>query len=188
MLRRDVRIPQPKHHTVRSADLCSEGWRPPCRPEFLNLETRVVFTTTGGAIEEVSVQEAWTRLEGDPHSVLIDVRTQAEWAFVGLPDLSSLGKQPVRIEWSSFPDNRVFQDFAERLSKALDGAGMQKDTELLFICRSGGRSMMAAQAMAAVGYTRCRNVMHRFEGNLDPTRHRGTVDGWKANRLPWSQG
>lgn len=140
------------------------------------------------AIEEVTVQEAWTRLESDPNCLLIDVRTQSEWAFVGLPDLKGLGKQPLLMEWSSFPDNRVHQDFAERLSQVLGGAGIGQDAELLFLCRSGGRSMMAARAMAAVGYTRCRNVMHGFEGNLDPSRHRGQVDGWKARDLPWSQG
>jgi rhodanese-related sulfurtransferase len=141
-----------------------------------------------GAIEEVTVEEAWTRLKSDPNCLLIDVRTQAEWAFVGIPDLKGLGKQPLLMEWSNFPDNRVHQDFVERLSQVLDGAGIEKGAELLFLCRSGGRSMMAARAMATVGYTRCRNVMHGFEGNLDPLRHRGQVDGWKARDLPWSQG
>jgi rhodanese-related sulfurtransferase len=148
----------------------------------------VTATTGAGAIEEVSVQEAWTRLESDKTCLLIDVRTQAELAFVGLPDLKGLGKQALLAEWSSFPDNRVHQDFVERLSQALDRAGIGKETELLFLCRSGGRSLMAARAMASVGYTRCRNVTHGFEGNLDPSRHRGQVDGWKARGLPWSQG
>ncbi len=142
----------------------------------------------GGAIEDVLVDETWTRLAGDPNSVLIDVRTRAEWAFVGLPDLSSIGKQPLLIEWSSFPDNRVQADFAQRLTEMLSQAGKGHEAELLFICRSGGRSLMAARTMAAAGYARCRNVTAGFEGNLDPARHRGLVDGWKARGLPWVQG
>jgi rhodanese-related sulfurtransferase len=66
--------------------------------------------------------------------------------------------------------------------------GTDKDSELFFICRSGGRSKMAAQALSALGFTRCRNVKDGFEGPLDPDRHRGGLGGWKAAGLPWSQG
>jgi rhodanese-related sulfurtransferase len=147
-----------------------------------------VVGSDGGAIEDVPVDETWARLAGDPNSVLIDVRTRAEWAFVGLPDLSSIGKQPLLIEWSGFPDNRVQADFAQRLTEMLSQAGIGHEAELLFICRSGGRSLMAARTMVAAGYARCRNVTAGFEGNLDPERHRGLVDGWKARGLPWVQG
>ncbi|HRK17825.1 MAG TPA: rhodanese-like domain-containing protein [Hyphomicrobiaceae bacterium] len=139
-------------------------------------------------IEEVPVREAWKRLSSDPASQLIDVRTRAEWAFVGVPDLSSLGRQPVLIEWQTFPDSRVDPNFAERLKSALDAAGVSPDAELLFICRSGGRSLMAARVMASAGYARCRNVSDGFEGPLDPSKHRGTTGGWKAAGLPWVQG
>jgi rhodanese-related sulfurtransferase len=159
----------------------------PPAPPAEQLEENVTGAS-GGAIEEVTVQQAWLRLESDPACIMVDVRTQAEWAFVGLPDLSRLGKQPILMEWSTFPSNKVHDDFAERLESALSQTGTGKDTEILFLCRSGGRSMMAARTMAARGYARCRNVMQGFEGNLDPTRHRGTVDGWKAKGLPWVQG
>jgi rhodanese-related sulfurtransferase len=136
----------------------------------------------------VSVEDAWQRLTSDPASVLIDVRTRAEWTFVGLPDLSTIGKQPVLMEWQQFPTNLVDPDFANRLTSMLDQAGVGKDSTLLFLCRSGGRSLMAARAMSSVGYTRCLNVAHGFEGGLDPERHRGQADGWKARSLPWVQG
>lgn len=139
-------------------------------------------------IEEVPVREAWKRLSANKASQLIDVRTRAEWAFVGVPDLSEIGRQPILIEWQTFPENRVDPNFNERLSSALQAAGVSKDTELLFICRSGGRSLMAARVMAAAGYSRCRNVTHGFEGSLDPSRHRGGLGGWKADGLPWVQG
>jgi rhodanese-related sulfurtransferase len=139
-------------------------------------------------IESRSVEETWTRLKDDPTSALIDVRTGAEWAFVGLPDLSSIGKQPVLVEWQGFPGNQVNTAFVDRLTEVLAAAGASKDSELFFICRSGGRSLSAARAMAAAGYSRCRNVADGFEGPLDPNRHRGGLGGWKAKGLPWVQG
>lgn len=142
----------------------------------------------GVDIEDVPVKEVWARLKEDAGAVLIDVRTRAEWAFVGLPDLSGVGKRVVTVEWQTFPDNRVDPGFSDRLGMLLEGAGMKKDAELFFICRSGGRSRMAAEAMAIAGYSRCRNVADGFEGPLDGDRHRGRVAGWKFAGLPWVQG
>jgi len=139
-------------------------------------------------IASISVEEAWARLKRDTGSVLIDVRTIAEWAYDGLPDLSTLGRRPVLVEWQGFPDDRLNTTFVERLTEALTPIGADRDSELLFICRSGQRSLKAAQAMAAAGYARCRNVADGFEGPLDPNRHRGQLGGWKAKGLPWAQG
>lgn len=139
-------------------------------------------------IDDVSPQETWVRLEADPKAVLVDVRTKAEWAFVGLPDLSSLGRRIVTLEWQTFPDNRIDAAFANRLEAVLTAQGTSKDDEVLFICRSGGRSRMAAEVMAAAGYGRSRNVADGFEGPLDHQRHRGQAAGWKHAGLPWIQG
>ena len=139
-------------------------------------------------IASVSVDEAWTRLKRDAGTVLIDVRTIAEWAYVGLPDLTSIGKRPVLVEWQGFPDDRLNTAFVDRVTEALAPIGAGRDSELLFICRSGQRSLKAAQAMTAAGFSRCRNVADGFEGPLDPNRHRGQLGGWKAKGLPWAQG
>lgn len=140
------------------------------------------------SIDDVPVSEVWKRLQTDAGSRLIDVRTKAEWAYVGVPDLASIGKQAVLLEWQTFPDNRIDTQFADRLGGMLSEAGVAKDAELYFICRSGGRSRSAAQAMAAAGYSRCRNVADGFEGPLDANRHRGRAAGWKVAGLPWAQG
>jgi len=139
-------------------------------------------------IQAVSVEDAWSRLKGDTGSVLIDVRTIAEWAYVGLPDLSQIGKRPVLVEWQGFPDDRQNTSFIERVTEALNPLGANRESELFFICRSGARSLKAAQAMTAAGFTRCRNVADGFEGPLDTERHRGRLAGWKARGLPWVQG
>ncbi len=139
-------------------------------------------------VDDVGVTEVWDRLRSDPTSVLIDVRTRAEWAFVGIPNLAAASKQPVLVEFQTFPDNREDPRFSERLRAALEDMGASKDVELYFICRSGSRSKRAAQTMMATGYTRCHNVADGFEGPLDAEHRRGRIGGWKAAGLPWSQG
>jgi rhodanese-related sulfurtransferase len=141
-----------------------------------------------GRVVDVGVTEVWNQLRSDPTSVLIDVRTRAEWAFVGLPDLTAADKQPVLVEFQTFPDNREDSRFCDRLQVALKDMGASTDTALFFICRSGSRSKRAAQAMLAAGYSRCLNVADGFEGPLDADHHRGRLGGWKAAGLPWSQG
>lgn len=140
------------------------------------------------AVADVPVIETWAQLKNDVNSILIDVRTRAEWAFVGLPDLEAIGKRVLTVEWQTFPDSRVDPAFVGKLSQLLKDGGVGTESDLFFICRSGGRSRMAAEAMVAAGYTRCHNVAEGFEGPLDPTRHRGSVAGWKAAGLPWAQG
>jgi len=139
-------------------------------------------------VDDVPVRATWDRLAASPNAVLIDVRTRAEWTFVGLPDLNEIGKRVLTVEWQTCPESKVDAGFSERMTKVLDAAGASKDSELFFICRSGARSRMAAEAMANVGYRRSRNVADGFEGPLDADRHRGQVAGWKAAGLAWAQG
>ena len=138
------------------------------------------------SIGDVAVKEVWEKLKADPRAVLVDVRTRAEWSYVGLPDLSTIGKKPVLVEWQSF-EGKVDPQFGERLGALLSGAGVGKSDDIFFICRSGGRSKSAALVMAAAGYARCHNVADGFEGPLDQARHRGRIGGWKSAGLPWAQ-
>ena len=133
---------------------------------------------------DVSVTTAWSALQQDPRAQLVDVRTAAEWSFVGLPDLSSLNRMVHRIEWVSFPAMTPNPAFAAAVATAV---GPDTDVPVYFLCRSGARSRSAAIAMTAAGYTKCFNIAGGFEGDLDATHHRGTINGWKAEGLPWGQ-
>lgn len=132
---------------------------------------------------DVSATEAWQAIQNDPDAVLVDVRTQPEWVFVGLPDLSSVGKQPLLVQWQMYPSMQVNPQFPQQVADA--GAASEK--KLYFICRSGARSRSAAIAMTQAGYAQCFNVAGGFEGGHDTSRHRGTKEGWKASGLPWVQ-
>src|SRR5690606_29201861 len=124
--------------------------------------------------------------EGNDRAVLVDVRTNAEWTYVGVPDLRPLGRRPVFVEWQRFPSREVDGDFVTTLTARLRAVGATPDDPLLFICRSGQRSLSAAETMARAGYV-AYNVSDGFEGPLDLGGHRGAVGGWKAAGLPWSQ-
>lgn len=133
---------------------------------------------------DISATEAWEKLAGDSRAQLVDVRTLAEWNFVGVPDLSSLGRQVHCIEWQQFPSGMANPGFVAEAAAAL---GADKNIPLLFLCRSGARSRAAAMAMTEAGYTKAYNIAGGFEGDLDGQRHRGKTNGWKAAGLPWKQ-
>jgi rhodanese-related sulfurtransferase len=126
--------------------------------------------------------DAYDLLEQDPDAVLVDVRTRAEWAYVGLPDLRRLGKDVVRVEWTRYPDGQRNEAFLDELA----AAGVDRDRAVLFLCRSGVRSVAAAEAATRAGYARAYNVAEGFEGPLDSDGHRGS-QGWRAAGLPWRQ-
>ena len=94
---------------------------------------------------DISAKQAWEKLSEDPDAVLIDVRTEAEYTWVGNPNLSDLGKDPLRIPWQMFPGMDINLEFVNQVSSS----GVDKDAPLLFICRSGIRSAHAAEAMTA---------------------------------------
>lgn len=131
------------------------------------------------SVTQLSLSDAWGMLVEDPSAMLIDVRTMAEWNFVGTPNLDSLGKEVRLAEWTRFPDGAPNPDF---LSTAREG--LVADQPILFLCRSGARSQAAATMFADAGFTNLYNVSSGFEGDLDPEHHRH--DGWKDN-LPWNQ-
>jgi rhodanese-related sulfurtransferase len=140
-------------------------------------------TQAAGYAGDVSPTTAWKMLSERKDALLIDVRTRAEWNYVGLPDLASLDKKPALLEWQVFPSMQQNPEFVASLS----GAVTDKDAPMLFLCRSGVRSAAAAKAMTAAGYSSCFNVADGFEGPLDAQAKRGAAAGWKAAGLPWRQ-
>ena len=136
-----------------------------------------------GYAGDLGCRQAWDTLKDEDDAVLVDCRTEAEWKFVGIPSLAELSKEVAFIPWQNFPAMRQNDKFAEEVNRVAPG----KKQPLLFICRSGARSQLAAMAMTAQGYERCYNVAHGFEGDADEGNHRGRKNGWKASRLPWVQ-
>lgn len=134
-------------------------------------------------VANVTPSDTWAALQADPEARLVDVRTDAEWTFVGVPDLSDANQETVLLPWQIYPSMQTNAAFVPQLAKA----GVEPHHHVYFICRSGARSMAAALASQAAGYEHVFNVAGGFEGNPDAHGHRGTVEGWKAEGLPWRQ-
>ena len=148
-----------------------------------------MVTDNDDVVAEVLPHEAWDVLKTEPNTVLVDVRTRAEWSYVGLPDLDALDKKVIRVEWLAFPEMSVNPEFTGEL---FSNFGDRFPDKIFFICRSGVRSHDAAEYVAEVlaeigRKTRCFNVEEGFEGDLDGTKHRGNLNGWKKRELPWRQ-
>lgn len=140
--------------------------------------------TGDGYAGDIKPKQAWDILQEDPDACLVDVRTEAEWRYVGLPDLAEIDKKTHCVGWQFFPDNTRNERFVEDVS----ALGIRPDQTVLLICRSGQRSRNAAIALTSAGYKTCYNVAEGFEGDKDGAGHRGTVGGWKVAGLPWGQG
>lgn len=143
----------------------------------------------GPRVLEVLPQEAWNELTSSRDARLIDVRTTAEWSFVGVPDSRAMSHDLVTIQWVQYPDMAPNEAFVAELLGALGDA---MPTKLYFICRSGVRSLSAARCVAdatadLAGAPVCVNVANGFEGDLDAEQRRGRLNGWKASGLPWRQ-
>ena len=134
---------------------------------------------------DITPLEAWKLLSDNPQAVLVDVRTAAEWRFVGVPDLSSLGHEVVYIEWNT-SDGKRNENFLAELQGRIPQAD-QGERPVVFLCRSGNRSIGAAEVATAAGIAPSYNMLDGFEGHLDAHGHRGE-SGWRALGLPWKQG
>ncbi|ALE07325.1 sulfurtransferase [Arthrobacter sp. ERGS1:01] len=124
---------------------------------------------------DLAPETAWEKLANG--AVLVDVRTEGEWAHIGVPDVSALGTEPVFIQWnlaSGAPNPAFLEELA---------AAVPAEKPLVVLCRSGARSIAAAEAATAAGYT-AFNVLEGFEGVPDSYGDR-VVNGWKNRKLPW---
>ena len=132
---------------------------------------------------DITPEQAWKMLSDDPRAVLVDVRTDAEWRSVGVPDLSGLGREVVFLEWNT-SDGRHNENFVaelrERVPPGDDGR------PVAFLCRSGNRSIGAAEAATEAGITPAYNILDGFEGHPNAQGQRGET-GWRAIGLPWTQ-
>ena len=108
---------------------------------------------------------------------LVDVRTKAELEWVGRVPGS------LAVEWNTWPGGKPNPDFLSQVESFV-----AKDTPVMFLCRSGGRSHNAAAAAAKAGYSEAYNVLEGFEGDKDSEGHRNTSGGWRVAGLPWVQG
>ena len=132
---------------------------------------------------DLTPQQTWEMLKDEQDAVLIDVRTNAEFAYVGEPELGDMNNPAHKICWKIFPDMNRNPHFEDAVRDVVS----KQETPILFLCRSGIRSAAAAATMTALGYQRCYNITEGFEGDKDGNDHCGSINGWKVRGLPWVQ-
>lgn len=126
---------------------------------------------------EVTPGEAYELLQHAPNTVIVDVRTRAEWDWVGrVPGA-------IEIEWVEYPEMTRNLDFLASLQQQVS-----REAHVLFLCRSGVRSRGAASAAIEAGFAGAYNILEGFEGDKDAQNHRGNLGGWRFHGLPWYQG
>lgn len=124
---------------------------------------------------ELTPAEAWALHEGGAARI-VDVRTRPEWEFVG-----RVPKVPL-VEWRRYGDTQPNPNFLRDLAHHAS-----PDEPVLFLCRSGVRSHHAAELATRAGFRQAFNVLEGFEGDIDDSRRRGALGGWRAAGLPWEQ-
>ncbi len=130
-----------------------------------------------GDMPALSPKDAYALLLDRADAVLIDVRTQAEWDWVGYVDIPK--SQLLHVEWLHYPGSEKNVNFLPSCIK------YPKETPLLLLCRSGVRSKMAAKLLAEEGFKYAIDVLDGFEGPRDRQNHRKMVAGWCYDNLPW---
>ncbi len=125
-------------------------------------------------------KEAFEMLQANPKALLVDVRTKAELELVGrVPGA-------LNVEWAFYPGMVANENFAEQLITELNNRHVDKDTVLIFMCRTGGRSNNAATVAAALGFSQAYNTLEGFEGEANADKQRTLINGWKHAGLPWT--
>lgn len=138
----------------------------------------------------LTARDAAAALEADPGIVLVDVRTRAEFSYVG-----HAGAVDQNIPWRFLSDRfdakrGVYAydengNFLEDIAALMAREGKGKDDPVFVICRSGGRSAASVNALAAAGYSQVYNIVDGFEGGKDKATGHRTVNGWRNAGLPW---
>ena len=143
----------------------------------------MINTKVDGYAGDITPVETWETLKNDERSILIDVRSAAEWAYVGITDLETIHKEAAKIEWKIFPNMAINPVFINQVKVICDSP----DIKIFSLCRSGQRSIETSRILTEVGFKKCYNVLEGFEGNMDNNKHRGYSGGWKFHGLPWKQ-
>jgi rhodanese-related sulfurtransferase len=130
-------------------------------------------------MKHLTPRQTWEYLQANRHALFVDVRMEIEYLYVGHPP------GVVHVPWYEYPEMQVHaQAFVDQVRRE---AGGDASRPVVLICRSGKRTVDAATALEAAGFSEVVNVVHGFEGELDAHFQRGRLNGWRFDGLPWEQ-
>jgi sulfur dioxygenase len=127
-----------------------------------------------GYAGDITPELAWQWMQSG-EAVMVDIRTEAERAWVGfVPGVAG-------VMYKVWPGMALNPDYDKQLQ-----AVASKDKKLMLLCRSGLRSVPAAKRAAELGF-QAYNILEGFEGDPDDQAHRNNIGGWRHLGLPWRQ-
>ncbi len=136
-------------------------------------------------LQHLTPQQAWEVIQENPRAILVDVRSNMEFLFVGHPTGA------VHIPWIDEPDWEVNPNFVRQIRELMLGGIICDEGDgcapVILICRSGKRSVEAGNLLIEAGFRDVYNVLDGFEGELDEQHHRSSLGGWRHDGLPWEQ-
>ena len=109
-------------------------------------------------IKQITCKEIKDYLKNNPKSILLDVRTQEEWDNIGKPDGDKIGLKTYFLEIK----RDSFFDFLQEFKNL----NINKDKEILVICKSGERSQITAELLLKENY-KSLNISDGFEGSQE---------------------
>ncbi len=136
-------------------------------------------------VKSLTPKQAWTLCQEDARAVLIDVRSNMEFLFIGHP------RGAINVPWIDQPEWKIDPHFAAEVRKVMLGGishiSAGSNAPVVLICRSGKRSLEAGELLLKEDFNEVYNVLEGFEGELDTNHHRSTAGGWRFHGLPWEQ-
>ncbi|HEX5803434.1 MAG TPA: rhodanese-like domain-containing protein [Azospira sp.] len=129
-------------------------------------------------MKHLTPRETHAFLEQTPEALFIDCRSTIEYYFVGHP----IGA--IHVAWNDGDDWEINPGFVDEVLRQADG---DRRRPVALICRSGRRTLEAAEALENAGFAEVINVLYGFEGERDENMHRNTLNGWRVDGLPWEQ-
>ena len=139
------------------------------------------------SVTQINAQDAFNLLKQNKNSTLVDVRTIEEFDLDGIANATEFEDRMLLLPWKTLPEMKENPEFGNILENFLNKTFAQnsKDAHIIFMCLIGGRSNQAANYVSNLGYKNCYNLISGFEGDLNKEGKRGTINGWKADNLPW---
>ena len=136
-------------------------------------------------VQHLTPKQAYELLQHNPRAILVDVRSNMEFLFVGHPTGA------IHIPWIDEPDWDINPHFVRQIRELMLGGIICDEGDgcapIILICRSGKRSVEAGNALIESGLRDVYNVLDGFEGELDDNHRRSSLGGWRFDGLPWEQ-
>lgn len=174
------------------------------KPFYLIVAALMATTAAAGDIPEAKRTEAGLYVTSaevadmlqNPQVRLVDIRSRAEVAFLGLPERTDKHipymVMPMMPEFDAAKGTYKLElnpDFPSDFENYARATGITSETPIVLMCRSGSRSARAADLLYKMGYRNVYSLVDGYEGDTakdGPHKGQRVMNGWRNAGLAWS--